>query len=117
MVVRSPFGRNVEGTCCGREIMNRVILLRYVLPVFFTVGLSNMALAQSGADRLDDGTSIFARCVQKSLRELGFQVGPVDGIVGQTTRRGARAYLEKFKDSASLPALSSTTVAPWCEHL
>ena len=68
--------------------------------------LSLWALAASA----DDNTA----CTQAYLGQLGYDVGPVDGLLGPRTVAASQAYLDD--NGVDLPPLAKHSVAAWCAH-
>ena len=64
----------------------------------------------STAANADDSTA----CVQAYLSYLGYNVGPVDGLLGPRTGAAAQAYLNI--SASVLPPLDKNTTAAWCSH-
>lgn len=55
-----------------------------------------------------------ASCVQKQLARLGFDPGPVDGLLGPSTIAAAERF---HRGMPVLPDLSLETSQEWCNHL
>lgn len=82
-------------------------------------GLVAIGVLGSASAALADTASV--KCVQNQLRELGFDAGPADGIVGVKTFLAGEAYIRFMKANAepgwAQPALSDANAAHWCEKV
>ncbi len=54
----------------------------------------SLTVAQAGSDDVDLSDRRLVASVQKALRAVGFDPGPVDGLVGPRTQSAVRAYQE-----------------------
>lgn len=54
----------------------------------------SLSVAQAGSGDVDLSNRRLVASVQKALRAVGFDPGPVDGLVGPRTRSAVRAYQE-----------------------
>ena len=51
----------------------------------------------NGQTRLEDTMNYDIRAVQKRLKELGFNPGPIDGVLGRRTIEAVKAFQVKEK--------------------
>lgn len=91
-------------------------------PAAQVLGLAFSLALAAGAQAAPAAADPFVKCVQGQLAELGYDPGPEDGRLTQSTRSALQTMRQSHSRAgagplAQLPALTQKTAIHWCREL